>query len=71
MRRELVAELMALSPAERIQVVEFLWDSIDTQPPLTAGELDELDRELAEHRADSSGAIPWEEVRAWLWSRRK
>jgi putative addiction module component (TIGR02574 family) len=72
MRPELLTELMALSPAERIELVEFLWDSVELKnPSLTAGELDELERELAEHRADPSSALSWEEVREWLWSRRK
>jgi putative addiction module component (TIGR02574 family) len=49
-RAELWSELMKLTPAERIELVEDLWDSIgpDSLPPLSAQELDELDRELAE-----------------------
>ncbi|MGD0023739.1 MAG: addiction module protein [Xanthobacteraceae bacterium] len=64
---------MELTPAERIDLVEALWDSIEPErlPPLSAEELDELDRELAEHRADPSGAQSWEAVRAWLRSRRR
>jgi putative addiction module component (TIGR02574 family) len=62
-----------LTPAERIELVEFLWDSLEPEnlPPLSAEELDEIDRELAEHRADPSGALSWDEVREWLRSRRK
>jgi len=72
-RPELWTELMELTPAERIDLVEALWDSIEPErlPPLSAEELDELDRELAEHRADPSGAQSWEAVRAWLRSRRR
>jgi putative addiction module component (TIGR02574 family) len=72
-RAELWAELMKLTPAERIELVEELWDSIALQglPTLSSEELDELDQELAEHRADPSGAQPWEAVRAWLQSRRQ
>jgi putative addiction module component (TIGR02574 family) len=72
MRRSgLWTELMELTPAERIELVEDLWDSIEPErlPPLSTGELDELDRELAEHRANPSGAQSWEAVRAWLRSR--
>ena len=72
MRPELLTELMELSPVERIELVEFLWDSIELKnPSLTAEELDEMEQELAEHRADPSSALSWEEVREWLWSRRK
>ena len=72
-RAELWSELMKLTPDERIELVEDLWDSIELQglPPLSAEELDELDRELAQHRADPSGSQSWEAVRAWLPSRRR
>jgi putative addiction module component (TIGR02574 family) len=72
-RPELSAELMELTPAERIELMEDLWDSLDPEslPPLTTEELDEVDHELAEHRADPSGAQSWETVRTWLQSRRK
>jgi putative addiction module component (TIGR02574 family) len=73
MRRELLSELKELTPAERIEVVEFLWDSIELEniAPITPEELDEIERELAQHRADPSEGLPWNEVKAWLWSRRK
>jgi putative addiction module component (TIGR02574 family) len=72
-RPELWAELMELTPEERVELAEDLWDSIEPErlPPLSVEELDELDRELAEHRADPGGAQSWEVVRAWLQSRRK
>ena len=72
-RPELWAELMELTPEERIELVYDLWDSIvpEELPPLSAEELDELDRELAQHRADPSGAQTWDTVRAWLRSRRQ
>jgi putative addiction module component (TIGR02574 family) len=66
-------ELMELTPAERIELAQDLWDSVAPAdvPPLTIEQLDEADRRLAEHRIDPSSALPWEEVRAWLWSRLK
>jgi putative addiction module component (TIGR02574 family) len=72
-RAELWSELMKLTPAERIELVEDLWASIgpDGLPPLSPEELDELDRELAEHRADPSGSETWEVVRASLQSHRR
>jgi putative addiction module component (TIGR02574 family) len=71
-RPELWAELMELTAEERVELVGELWDSIGPErlPSLTAEELDELDRELAEHKADPSGAQSWDTVRAWLRSRR-
>lgn len=72
-RAELWSELMKLTPAERIELVEDLWDSIGPEglPSLSPEELDELDRELAAHRADPSGSETWEAVRASLQSRRR
>ena len=73
MRRELLAELMELSPAERLDLIGDLWDSLepDELHPLSEEQIQEMERELAEHRADPSGALSWDEVRAWLRSRRK
>ena len=75
MNKSLLAELLELSPAERIQLAEDLWDSVsadaDNLPPLTDAQLAEVQRRLADHRRDPSTAIPWEEVRTRLWSRLK
>jgi putative addiction module component (TIGR02574 family) len=72
-RPELWAELMELTPDERIELVHDLWDSIAPEelPPLTADQMDELDRRLAEHQRDPTTAITWEEVKARLQSRFK
>jgi len=71
MNKALLAELMELTPAERIQLAEDLWDSIapDDLPPLTAEQEREIDRRLAEHARDPSRASTWDEVRARLWAR--
>ena len=66
-------DLFKLSPAERIQLAEDLWDSVaaDPQslPPLTEEQIAEIERRLAEHTRDPSSSISWEELRARLWSR--
>jgi putative addiction module component (TIGR02574 family) len=67
-----IEELLKLSVAERIQLVEDLWDSIAADPealPLTEEQKAELDRRLAEHRADPDPAIPWSEVRERLYKK--
>jgi putative addiction module component (TIGR02574 family) len=75
MNKSLLKELLELSPAGRIQLAEDLWDSVSADaenlPPLTPEQVEEIDRRIAEHERDPSRAIPCEEVRAWLWSRRK
>jgi putative addiction module component (TIGR02574 family) len=72
-RSELWAELMELSPEERIELVEDLWDSIAPQqlPPLTPEQKEELDRRYAEHLRDPSRALQWEDVKARLLARYK
>jgi putative addiction module component (TIGR02574 family) len=67
-----IEELLKLSVAERIQLVEDLWDSIAADPenvPLSEPQLEELRRRLAEHRANPDSAVPWEEVRRRLYER--
>ena len=67
-----IEELLKLSVAERIQLVEDLWDSIAADPeglPLTEAQKAELDRRLEEHRADPHSAVPWEVVRERLYKK--
>jgi putative addiction module component (TIGR02574 family) len=56
-----------LSVAERLQLVEEIWDSIAPtveQFPLTEAQRNELDRRVAALNADPTNVIPWEEVEA-------
>lgn len=67
-----IEQLLKLSVAERIQLVEDLWDSIAADPealPLTDAQRAELDRRVAEHEADPGSAIPWEQVRERLYKK--
>jgi putative addiction module component (TIGR02574 family) len=67
-----LAELLKLSEAERIQLAQDLWDSIPVRSaalPLDEEQLREMERRVAEHQADPSSAIPWEEARARLRER--
>ena len=62
-----------MSPAERILYVQDLWDRIAEHPeevPVSDELRAELDRRLAEHRADPGSAVPWETVKARLRARR-
>jgi putative addiction module component (TIGR02574 family) len=62
-----------LSIAERLQLVEDIWDSIAEESPdavpLTEAQRAELDRREAEHQRDPAAAVPWEQVRAELFRR--
>ena len=70
------AELLKLDVAERLELIEELWDSIAADPdasarlPLTDDERALLDARLEEHRANPSAARPWAEVRAEILKRR-
>ncbi|WP_167599135.1 addiction module protein [Chlorobaculum sp. 24CR] len=65
-------EYLKLSVSERIQLVEDIWDSIAAEASetieLSQAQKDELHRRVAEHRADPSTAVPWEQVRSRLFS---
>ncbi|PKM44334.1 MAG: addiction module protein [Gammaproteobacteria bacterium HGW-Gammaproteobacteria-1] len=69
-----LSDYKALSIAERIQLVEDIWDSIAQDSPgsfaLTEAQRMELQRRLDAHRQDPSTAIPWAEVRDQLLQRR-
>jgi putative addiction module component (TIGR02574 family) len=61
-------EFRKLSLAERLELVEELWDSIaadcEREPlPLTDAQRADLERRLAEADADPAGGAPWDEVR--------
>ena len=60
----LLADASRLPIAERIQLIESLWDTVpeDSLPPMTADWLAEINR-----RSEDSGSaetVPWEQVRA-------
>ena len=62
----------SLSIAERLQLVEEIWDSIAQDAdvlPLTPQQTAELDRRWAEHERDPGSATPWEKVRDELHRR--
>jgi putative addiction module component (TIGR02574 family) len=62
-----------LSIAERIQLVEDIWDSIVAENPaaiqLSDGQRQEIRRRLEAHDAEPDTSIPWEQVRSELFQR--
>ena len=65
MKQELVTEILALPVADRVRLVEAIWDSISAIPealPLTDWQKEELDRRLAEFEADPDAWSTLEEV---------
>jgi putative addiction module component (TIGR02574 family) len=69
MNTDLLSDILKLSVAERIQLVEDVWDSIAAEPeelPLTEEERQEMDRRLADVDANPGVGKPWAEVKARL-----
>jgi len=67
-RKELRQELLKLPVAERIELVQALWDSIaeecEQEPyALTEEQRRDLEQRVAEAAAEPSGGAPWPEVR--------
>jgi putative addiction module component (TIGR02574 family) len=65
----LLEEARKLSVADRLHLVEELWNSIGGEQddlPLTAEQREELDRRLADLAANPDAGTPWSEVRARL-----
>ena len=64
-------ELLRLPPAERLEAIGELWDSLESQAelfPLTDEERAELDRRIAEDEADPRPGVTWAEHRHRLES---
>jgi putative addiction module component (TIGR02574 family) len=58
-------DIAKLSPSERLQLIEDLWDSLcDTSEsvPLTGVQQAELDRRLDDLEQGGPSGIPWDEV---------
>lgn len=68
-----LSEILQLSVAERIQLVEDIWDSIAVVPedvPLTDEQKAELDRRLESYRANPDEGISWQDLKDKLRQRR-
>jgi putative addiction module component (TIGR02574 family) len=62
----LLTEINALPVVDRIRLAQAIWDSIpeDEYPPdLTPEQQAELDRRLADLRADPSIVLTWDEIK--------
>ncbi len=71
MASSLLDEIRKLSLAERIQLVEDVWDSIAAEGeelPIPESHRAELARRREEHRRSPEDVVPWEEVRRQLWA---
>lgn len=68
-----IGAILQLSVAERIQLVEDIWDSIVATPEslsMTEAQQQELDRRLEAHRENLTAGAPWHEVKKRIRSSR-
>jgi putative addiction module component (TIGR02574 family) len=64
-----ISDILEMSVAERIQLVEDIWDSIAAVPEalsLTDTQREELDRRLAAHAQSPEAGVPWDELKERL-----
>jgi putative addiction module component (TIGR02574 family) len=67
-------ELFRLSVAERLEILEALWDSIpedDEALDLTPEQREDLDLRVAESNADPDGGTPWSDARERIRGRKR
>jgi len=73
MNSNLVDTAKRLPLAERIELVEALWESITVEgyePPLTTEQAAELDRRLEAHQRNPNDVVSWESIKEDLLHRR-
>ena len=72
MNSELVSNVRNLPLAERIELIDLLWESIAEQgyePPLTAEQAAELDRRLEAHRRNPDDVVSWDSFKEGILNR--
>jgi putative addiction module component (TIGR02574 family) len=64
---ELIPELARLSPRQRLDLIEALWESLDDKDvPVTEAQRAELDRRIAGFEQDREQSISWDQLSAEL-----
>ena len=72
MNADLLAEALKLSPGDRLQLIEALWDTLSEEDiPVTAEERALLDERLEDLEKNPGAQSPWPEVKARLEQRRR
>ena len=67
-----MSDVLGLPVAERLKLVEAIWDSIAESPepiPLTDEQRTELDRRVEEYENDPEVGSPWPDVKARILKR--
>jgi putative addiction module component (TIGR02574 family) len=67
MSKDLLAEILRLSPAERLQIVEDIWTSLSPDDlKVTDDEMRELERRIARSEDNPARGKSWPEVKERL-----
>ncbi len=68
--RSLFAAALELPSADRVELAERHWESLEDVPPSkTESDWDdEIRLRIDEHRAVIAKAVPWEEARKQIWA---
>lgn len=67
-----VADVLELTPTERVQLAEDIWDSVTEVPealPMTSAQKTELDRRLVAYRQNPTAGSPWSDVKSRILAR--
>jgi len=67
-------QLVRLPPAERLELIEALWDSLGDSPdelPVPDWQKKELERREAAHQLDPNSGVTWEEAKARILKGRR
>ena len=72
MNGDLLAEALKLSPCDRLELIEALWDTLSEDDiPVTPEERALLDERLADLERNPDAQSSWPEVKARLEQRRR
>jgi putative addiction module component (TIGR02574 family) len=72
MNADLLAEVLKLSPRDRLRLIEAVWDTLTEEDiPVTPEEQTLLDERLADLERNPDAQSPWSEVKARLEQRRR
>lgn len=69
MSRVSLDEILELPPAERVAVVQEIWESMVAKPdtvPITLAQREELERRWTAFQQDPDEGEPWDDVKASL-----
>ena len=67
MSKDLLAEILKLSPSERIQLVDHIWASLSpADTAVRKEELQALQQRVARTEADPARGIPWDAIKREL-----